>query len=731
MKKTIRDFDLNTKKVIIRCDFNVPIKDGKITDDNRIIESLSTIEYAISHNAKVILMSHLGKVKTEEDKIKNTLKPVAERLSELLNKKVTFINETRGEKLEKAINKMKEKSIILIENTRFEDLDGKKESSNAEELGKYWANLGDIYINDAFGTAHRSHASNVGISSYIDSGIGFLIEKELEVLEPAINNPEKPFIAILGGAKVADKIKVIENLVEIADYILVGGGMCHTFLKADGYNVGNSLVDIDSIDFCKEMLDKYPNKIVLPVDIVVNDEFTDTKGKTKTINEIEDEDIGMDIGPNTIELFKKYISDAKQIVWNGPMGVFEFKNYQIGTKEICGAVATNSGKTIIGGGDSAAAVIKFGYKNDVTHISTGGGASLALFEGTILPGIDVIPNKEDDVGNIKKKNYLILISIILIVLYFSLKDNFSLVIKEIVSLNKLYVLLALIFMGIYGLFRTLSLHTIIKDFKKDFKLKDTIKNMLITQFFNGTTPFASGGQPAQIYHLKTQGVDLPTSTSIVIQNFVIYQLVLLIYGTLAITLNFFFDFFPKNPILKNFIVLGFIINSAVMILLFLISYAKKQNKFVAEKMVSVLHKLKLVKYKTKTTNKLNQVVDKFYNSAKKIRKNKKTFIKCFIYNFIAFPFLYSIPLILLYSTGNFSSLNFITSLVACSYVMIIGAFVPIPGGTGGLEFAFMQFYGNYIGGHILSTVMIMWRFITYYLGMILGTVCLSIKKRSL
>ena len=729
MKKTIKDFDLKNKRVIMRCDFNVPIKNGKITDDNRIIESIPTIKYALDNNAKVILMSHLGKVKTEEDKQKNTLKPVAQRLSELLEQKVTFIPETRGKKLETAIKKMKEKDVILIENTRFEDLDGKKESGNDENLGKYWASLADIFINDAFGTAHRNHASNVGIASYIESGVGFLIQKELEVLEPAINKPLKPFIAILGGAKVADKIKVIENLAEIADYILIGGGMCHTFLKADGYNVGNSLIDNDSLDFCREMLNKYPNKIVLPVDLVVNDEFKDTKGKIKSINEICDEEIGMDVGPNTIELFKKYINNAKQIIWNGPMGVFEFKNYQNGTKQICSEIASNNGKTIIGGGDSAAAVIKFGYKDKVTHISTGGGASLALFEGTILPGIDIITDTQDDVRNIKKKNYLILISIILVVLYFSLKDNFSLVIKEIVSLNKLYVILALIFMGIYGLFRCLSLHIIIKDFKKDFKFKDTIRNMLITQFFNGTTPFASGGQPAQIYFLKRQGIDIPTGTSIVIQNFVIYQLVLLIYGIFAITLNFFFDFFPKNPILKNFILLGFIVNSLVMIALFLISFAQKQNKFIVEKIVGVLHKIKLVKHKLRTTNKFKQIIDKFYNSTKKIRKNKKTFLKCFMYNFVAFPFLYSIPLILLYSIGDFTSLNFITSLVACSYVMIIGSFVPIPGGTGGLEFAFLQFYGNYIGGHILSTVMIMWRFITYYIGMILGTIVLSINKR--
>ena len=729
MKKTIKDFELKNKKVIIRCDFNVPIKDGKIIDDNRIIESLETIKYAIEHDAKIILMSHLGKIKSEDDKTKNSLKPVAERLEELLDRKVTFVPETRGKKLETTIDKMKNKEIVLIENTRFEDLNGKKESKNDDELGKYWASLGDIFINDAFGTAHRSHASNVGIASYVDSGIGFLIEKELKVLEPAINKPNRPFVVILGGAKVSDKIKVIENLVEIADYILIGGGMCHTFLKAEGYNVGNSLVDNDNISFCKKMLEKYSNKIVLPVDIAVNTEFKNTKGKNKIINEIQDEEIGMDIGPNTIDLFKKYIKDAKEIIWNGPMGVFEFSNYENGTKEICKAVANNPNTTIIGGGDSAAAVIKFGYKNKVTHISTGGGASLALFEGTILPGIDVIPDKNDDIRNIKKKNYIILISIIVIVLYFSLKDNFSLVVKQILNLNIFWFVLALIFMGIYGLLRTLSLHTVIKSFKKDFKFFDTIKNMLITQFFNGVTPFASGGQPAQIYFLKTQGINLPTSTSIVIQNFVIYQAVLIIYGLIAITLNLFFDFFPKVVILKQFIVLGFIINTAVMVFLFTISYARKSNKYLLEKIINILYKIKIIKYRIRTINKLNQTIDKFYESAKKIRKNKKVFIKCFLYNLISFPILYSIPLILLYSTGDYNSLNIITSIVACSYVMIIGSFVPIPGGTGGLEYAFIKFYGNYISGYVLSTVMVMWRFITYYLGMILGSIVLSINKR--
>ncbi len=729
MKKTIRDFELKGKRVIIRCDFNVPIKNGKITDDNRIVESLPTIEYAIKKGAKVILMSHLGKIKSEEDKKDKTLKPVAKRLEEFLNRTVTFVNETRGELLEKTISKMKNKDVVLMENTRFEDLDNKKESKNDEELGKYWASLADIYINDAFGTAHRSHASNVGIASYIDSGIGFLIEKELNILEPAINKPERPFVVILGGAKVSDKIKVIENLVEIADYILVGGGMCHTFLKAEGYNTGNSLVDNDSIEFCKKILKEHGNKIVLPVDIVVNDEFKDTKGKIKTINEITDEEIGMDIGPNTMELFKKYISDAKEIVWNGPMGVFEYKNYQKGTKEICDAVANNTNTTIIGGGDSAAAIIKFGYKDKVTHISTGGGASLALFEGTILPGIDVIPDKSDDVKSIKKKTYLILISLAIIVLYFTLKDNFSLVIKQMLNLNIWFVILALLFMAIYGLFRTMSLHLIIKDFNKDFKFVDTVKNMLITQFFNGTTPFASGGQPAQIYFLKTQGVNLPTSTSIVIQNFVVYQAVLIIYGLIAIILNFFFDFFPKVTILKNFIILGFIVNVAVMILLFVISFAKSASKFTFGKTIDLLYKLKLIRYRVRTKNKLNQIVDKFYDSAKKIRDNKNTFVKCFLCNLLAFPFLYSIPLLLLYSTGDFNSLNVVISIVACSYVMIIGAFVPIPGGTGGLEYAFVKFYGNYISGYVLSTLVIMWRFVTYYLGMILGAIALSTNKR--
>lgn len=728
MKKSIRDYNLKDKKVIIRCDFNVPMENGKITNDNRIIQSLPTIEYAIKENAKIILMSHLGKVKTENDKKSKSLNVVAKRLEELLNKKITFINETRGKKLEEAISNMQNGDIVLIENTRFEDLDGKKESSNDETLGKYWASLGDIFINDAFGTSHRAHASNVGIASNIDSGIGFLVEKELKILNPAIDKPQKPFIVILGGSKISDKINVIENLVEIADYILIGGGMCNTFLKAEGYNVGNSLIDNNSIDFCTKILKKYDHKIILPVDLIVNDEFKDESGIEKDITLIDDEDISMDIGSKTIELFSKYIKDAKQIIWNGPMGVFEFKHYQNGTKKICEAISHNKNTTIIGGGDSAAAAIQFGYKDKFTHISTGGGASLELLEGKLLPGIDII-NDTDTFKNFKKKNYLILISILIIILYFTLKDNFTEVIKQFTTLNKLYIILAVLSMGIYGLLRTLSLHLIIKDFKKDFKFINTIKNLLITQFFNGVTPFASGGQPAQIYFLKNQGIPIPIGTSIIIQNFIVYQIVLVIYGLIAIIFNYFFNFFPDVILLKHLIILGFSINTLVMIFLLFISKAKKLNKFLIKYIVIFLSKIKIVKNKYRTINKINLTLDKFHENTKLIHKNIKTFLKCIICNFLAFPFLYSIPLIIILSTGNISSINFITSFVACSFVMIIGAFVPIPGGSGGLEFAFAKFYGNYITGPTLATVLLIWRFITYYLGMIIGAIALSINKR--
>lgn len=394
MKKTIRDFALNNKKVIIRVDFNVPIKDGIITDDNRIVESLKTIKYALDNGAKVILMSHLGRIKSEDDKINNTLLPVSRRLSELLNKEVIFINSTRGIELERAIDNLNNGDVLLMENTRFEDLNGKKESGNDLELGKYWASLGDIFINDAFGTSHRCHASNVGIASNLPNGIGFLIEKELINLESAINNPDRPFTVILGGSKVSDKIGVIENLVDKADYILIGGGMMFTFLLSLGYNIGKSLVDNDSIDFCKDMLDKYPNKIILPVDCVCGKELSnDTEVRITKINDIHDDEMGLDISYGTIDLFSTYLNDSKTIVWNGPVGAFEYNKFSNGTKELCNKLASLDSKVIIGGGDTASAVINFGYKDSYTHISTGGGASLELLEGKKLPGIAIIEDK--------------------------------------------------------------------------------------------------------------------------------------------------------------------------------------------------------------------------------------------------------------------------------------------------------------------------------------------------
>ena len=381
--KTIKDFDLNNKKVIIRVDFNVPIKDGIITDDTRIKESLKTIKYAIDNNAKVILMSHLGRIKEENDKLKNTLKPVSVRLSELLNKEVTFVPNTRGEELEEKINNLQPGAVLLMENTRFEDLEDKKESKNNEELGKYWASLGDIYINDAFGTAHRAHASNVGIASNLPSGIGFLIQKELDNLLPAINNPQKPFTVILGGAKVSDKIGVIENIVKKADYILIGGGIAFTFLKAEGIEIGSSLLDSESIDFCKKILKENENKIILPIDVV-------TDQKECFITDITMEEKGLDIGSKTVKLFKQYLDNSKTIIWNGPVGMFEEEKYSNGTKGICEILKNIDAIKIAGGGDTASAVKNFGYEDAFTHISTGGGASLELLEGKVLPGIDVI-----------------------------------------------------------------------------------------------------------------------------------------------------------------------------------------------------------------------------------------------------------------------------------------------------------------------------------------------------
>lgn len=391
--KTIKDFDLKNKKVLIRVDFNVPIKDNKITDDNRIIMSLKTINYAIEHDAKVILLSHLGRIKTEEDKIKNNLNIVVPRLEQLLNKKVIFSEDTRGKELEEKINNMKNKEVLLIQNTRYEDLNNNLESSNDKELGKYWASLGDIFINDAFGTCHRAHASNVGIASNLPSGIGFLVEKELKELN--LKQSKKPITIILGGSKVSDKIKLIENLVNVADYILIGGGMAYTFLKASGIDIGKSLLDIESIDFCKNMLEKYKDKIILPIDSVNAKEIRENiETRQCFINEIKQDEIGLDIGYNTTKLFKTYLEKSNTIIWNGPLGVFEIKPFDEGTIRICEILKNINAKKIVGGGDTASAVINLGYKDVFDHISTGGGASLELLEGKNLPGVEVINEKE-------------------------------------------------------------------------------------------------------------------------------------------------------------------------------------------------------------------------------------------------------------------------------------------------------------------------------------------------
>ena len=390
MKKTVRDYNLNNKKVIIRCDFNVPMKDNKIIDDNRIRESLETILYCINHNAKVILLSHLGRIKTKEDLEKNSLKPVATRLSELLGQNVVFVPKTRGKEVEEIVANMNPKDVILLENTRFEDLDGKKESTNDIELGKYWASLGDIFINDAFGTIHRSHASNVGIASNIPNGIGFLVEKELKHLSK-LENPDRPYAVILGGAKVSDKLGVIENLITKADYMIIGGAMAFTFLKAEGYETGQSLVEDDFISNCKELLKKYPNKIILPKDVVVAKEIGENQESiTKKITDLSNDDIGLDLGTNTINYLKEILKNVKTVVWNGPLGYYEIEKYQQATKEILKFLTENNIETILGGGDIVAASQELGYKEKVSHASTGGGATLEYLEGKKLPGLEII-----------------------------------------------------------------------------------------------------------------------------------------------------------------------------------------------------------------------------------------------------------------------------------------------------------------------------------------------------
>ncbi|MCT1926319.1 phosphoglycerate kinase [Staphylococcus pasteuri] len=394
-KKIVSDLELKDKTVLVRADFNVPLKDGEITNDNRIVQALPTIKYIIEQGGKVVLFSHLGKVKEESDKESLTLKPVADDLSKKLNKDVVFVPETRGEKLESSIKDLKAGDVLLVQNTRFEDLDGKKESKNDPELGKYWASLGDVFVNDAFGTAHREHASNVGISTHLETAAGFLMEKEIKFIGGVVNDPHKPVVAILGGAKVSDKIGVIKNLLNIADKILIGGGMAYTFLKAQDKEIGLSLLEEDKIDFAKELLESNGDQIVLPIDAKVAKEFSNDAEITEvSIDEIPKDQESMDIGPKTVELFNKELQGAHTVVWNGPMGVFEFSNFAKGTIGVCKSIANlQDAVTIIGGGDSAAAAISLGFEDDFSHISTGGGASLEYLEGKELPGIKAINDK--------------------------------------------------------------------------------------------------------------------------------------------------------------------------------------------------------------------------------------------------------------------------------------------------------------------------------------------------
>ena len=398
MKKSIKDLgNLQGKTVLMRVDFNVPLKDGEITNDNRITAALPTIEYALNQGAKVVAFSHLGRVKEEADKASKSLAPVAVRLSELLGKEVKFVPKTRGAELEEAVKGLNEGEILMFENTRFEDVDGKKESKNDPELAKYWASLGDVYVNDAFGTAHRAHASNVGIASNIGEGnsaSGFLVDKEIKFIGGAVDNPERPLVAILGGAKVSDKIAVIENLLDKADKVIIGGGMAYTFMKAQGKEIGISLCENDKIDYARELMEKAGEKLVLPIDTVVAKEFSNDAPSRVAQGDIQPDEEGLDIGPKSVELFKNTLEGARTVIWNGPMGVFEMSNFAKGTIGVCEAIANLEGATtIIGGGDSATAAISLGYAEKFSHISTGGGASLEYLEGKVLPGIDSLSNK--------------------------------------------------------------------------------------------------------------------------------------------------------------------------------------------------------------------------------------------------------------------------------------------------------------------------------------------------
>ena len=397
-KLTVKDVDLKGKKVLVRVDFNVPVKDGVITNDNRITAALPTIKYILEQGGRAILFSHLGRVKEEADKEGKSLAPVAADLAAKLGQEVKFIpGVTRGAELEAAVNALEDGQVLLVENTRFEDVDGKKESKNDPELGKYWASLGDgIFVNDAFGTAHRAHASNVGISANVDKAVaGFLLENEIAYIKEAVEAPERPFVAILGGSKVSDKIGVIENLLEKADKVLIGGGMTYTFYKAQGIEIGNSLVEEDKLDVAKALLEKANGKLILPVDSKEANAFAgytevrDTEGEA-----VSEGFLGLDIGPKSIAKFDEALTGAKTVVWNGPMGVFENPDFQAGTIGVMDAIVKQPGvKSIIGGGDSAAAAINLGRADKFSWISTGGGASMELLEGKVLPGLAALTEK--------------------------------------------------------------------------------------------------------------------------------------------------------------------------------------------------------------------------------------------------------------------------------------------------------------------------------------------------
>ena len=397
-KLTVKDVELKGKKVLVRVDFNVPVKDGVITNDNRITAALPTIKYILEQGGRAILFSHLGRVKEEADKAGKSLAPVAADLAAKLGQDVAFLpGVTRGAELEAAINALEDGQVLLVENTRYEDVDGKKESKNDPELGKYWASLGDgIFVNDAFGTAHRAHASNVGISANVEKAVaGFLLENEIAYIQEAVEAPERPFVAILGGSKVSDKIGVIENLLEKADKVLIGGGMTYTFYKAQGIEIGNSLVEEDKLDVAKALLEKANGKLILPVDSKEANAFADYTEVKDTEGEAVDPGfLGLDIGPKSIAEFDKALTGAKTVVWNGPMGVFENPDFQAGTIGVMDAIVKQPGvKSIIGGGDSAAAAINLGRADKFSWISTGGGASMELLEGKELPGLAALTDK--------------------------------------------------------------------------------------------------------------------------------------------------------------------------------------------------------------------------------------------------------------------------------------------------------------------------------------------------